>query len=258
VVRLTVLLVSGLALTYFTIGFDGSTQGLTGEQIMQQADERAIPSDMKSDMTMKLISKKGQERVRTVRIIRQGDEKQIMWFLAPPDVRGTSFLRISHDDRDDDMWLYLPAFKKVRRIASRARKENFMGSDFTYEDMEKRKLKDYTYKLLREELLGDHQCYVVESTPKEDVDTDYSKIVSWVWKDDHLLTKEEFYDSKAKLRKVKTMSGIEKHSEYWIPGGLKMENVQKQHVTDIIFDKIEVDTGVEDDLFSTAYLQRIR
>jgi len=205
-----------------------------------------------------LIDKKGRERVRTVRIIRQGDERQIMWFLAPADVRGTSFLRISNEDRNDDMWLYLPAFKKVRRIATKARKENFMGSDFTYEDMEKRKLKDYTYKLLREERLADHECYVVESIPKESVDSDYSKIISWVWKDDYLIIKEEFYDGKAELRKVKTMRGLEKHNQYWIPGGLKMENVQKQHVTDIAFDNIEVDTGAEDDLFSTAYLQRIR
>lgn len=248
----------GLVLACFATSSDVLAQELTGDEIMQRVDERPIPEDMKSEMTMKLINKKGQERVRTVRIIRQGDEKQIMWFLAPPDVRGTSFLRISHEDRGDDMWLYLPAFKKVRRIASRARKENFMGSDFTYEDMEKRKLKDYTYKLLREERFGDYECYVVESIPKEDVDTDYSKIVSWVWKDDYLLMKEEFYDRKGKLRKVKTMSGIEEHSEYWIPGELKMENVQKKHVTDIIFDKVEVDTGVEDDLFSTAYLKRIR
>lgn len=251
-------LVSGLALLYLVIGSDAFAQGLTGEEIMRKVDERAIPRDMKSDMTMKLINKKGRERVRTVRIIRQGDEKQIMWFLAPPDIRGTSFLRISREDRSDDMWLYLPAFKKIRRIASRTRKENFMGSDFTYEDMEKRKLKDYTYKLLREERLGDYECYVVESTPKKDADTDYSKIVSWVWKDNYLLVKEEFYDRKGKLRKVKTMSRIEKRNEYWIPGGLKMENVQKQHATDMTFDKIEVDMGVEDDLFSTAYLQRIR
>ena len=253
-----VFMVLGLALAYFTINFNGFAQESASEEIMRRVDERAIPKDMKSDMTMKLIDKKGRERVRTVRIIRQGDERQIMWFLAPADVRGTSFLRISNEDRNDDMWLYLPAFKKVRRIATKARKENFMGSDFTYEDMEKRKLKDYTYKLVREERLGDHECYVVESIPKESVDSDYSKIISWVWKDDYLIIKEEFYDGKGELRKVKTMSGLEKHNQYWIPGGLKMENVQKQHVTDIAFDNIEVDTGAEDDLFSTAYLQRIR
>lgn len=252
---IAVILALGFTLVHLNVSF---AQEPTGDQIMQKVDKRPLPDDMKSDMTMKLINKKGQERVRTVRIIRQGDEKQIMWFLSPPDVRGTSFLRISYEDRNDDMWLYLPAFKKVRRIASGARKENFMGSDFTYEDMEKRKLKDYTYKLLREEKLGDYDCYVVESIPKKDVDTDYARIISWVWKEDHLIIKEEFYNKKGSLQKVKTLAGIKKHSEYWIPGELKMDNVQKKHVTEIKFDKIELDAGVEDDLFSTAYLKRIR
>lgn len=257
--RLSVVFFLALGLViYFTIGFDSLARGLTGEEVMRQVDERPTPKDMKTDMTMKLINKKGQERVRAVRIIRQGNEKQIMWFLSPPDIQGTSFLRISHEDRSDDMWLYLPAFKKERRIASTARKESFMGSDFTYEDMEERKLKDYTYKLLREERSGNYECYVVESIPKKDIDTDYSKIVSWVWKDGYLPIKEEFYDKKGKLRKVRTISGIEKRSGYWIPGGLKMEDLQTQHVTDIIFGKIEVDTGVGDDLFSTAQLQRIK
>ena len=249
-----------LTLTLFcliTVSY-GTAQGLTGDEIMKRVDERNIPKDMKSEMTMKLINKKGQERVRSVKIIRQGDEKQIMWFLAPPDVRGTSFLRISYDDRDDDMWLYLPAFRKVRRIASRARKENFMGSDFTYENMEKRKLKDYTYKLLREETLGEYQCYVVESVPKKGVDTDYTRIISWVWKGDHILIKEDFYDKKGKLRKTKTIDKIEKRNEYWMPDKLRMENIQKKHSTEIIFNEVEVDTGVEDDLFSTSYLKRIK
>ncbi|MCP4727921.1 MAG: outer membrane lipoprotein-sorting protein, partial [bacterium] len=172
---------------------------LTGAQIMEKVDTRSIPVDSRMETVMKLIDKRGSVRERTLKSYRFGDDKQIMWFLAPADVKGSSFLRHSYDDRDDDMWLYLPSFGKVRRIASHAKKGSFMGSDFTYEDMGDRKLKDYTYKLTGEETVGERECWIVESVPNKGVVTDYTKIVSWVWKDEYMPLKEEFYDKRNQL-----------------------------------------------------------
>ena len=125
-----------LSLTVFIIiqFFNGVTaqENLTANQIMEHWDNRTIPVDMTSQMTMNLIDKKGKVRTRLLKTHRMSDNKQIMWFLKPSDVKGSSFLRLSYDDRDDDMWIYLPAFGKVRRIASHAKKGSFMGSDFTF------------------------------------------------------------------------------------------------------------------------------
>jgi hypothetical protein len=229
---------------------------LTTDQIMQKVDTRIIPKDMMAMMKMDLIDKKGNVRSRAMKTYRMSDDKQIMWFLEPADVKGSSFLRLSHEDRDDDMWLYLPAFGKVRRIASHAKSGNFMGSDFTYEDLGDRKLKDYTYKLLKEETIGDKACWVIESIPKQDVTTDYAKIVSWIWKDDYLAVKEEFYDKKGNLKKVKSID-IQRVDKYWVPSKVTMEDLKSEHKTELLFDQISVDTGLKNEIFDTSYMTRI-
>jgi len=243
---------------FFLVGLKSGLcqEKLTADQIMQKVDTRIIPQDMTVMMKMDLISKKGNVRSRAMKTHRMSDDKQIMWFLEPADVKGSSFLRLSHDDRDDDMWLYLPAFGKVRRIASHAKKGNFMGSDFTYEDLGDRKLKDYSYKLLKEETIGSKACWVVESIPKPDITTDYAKIISWVWKDDYQAVKEEFYDKKGNLKKVMNVD-LQRVDKYWVPSKITMEDLKSKHKTALIFDQVKVDTGLDDDIFSTSYMTRI-
>ncbi|MCX8093699.1 MAG: outer membrane lipoprotein-sorting protein [Candidatus Goldbacteria bacterium] len=232
-------------------------QELTGEELAQKIDTREQPKTMKATMTMVLIDKKGNKRERKVSSIREGDEKMLMWFLAPADEKGVSFLRKSYEDRDDDMWLYLPAFGKVRRIASHAKKGNFMGTDFTYEDMGDRKIKNYTYKILKEEKIDNKDYWVLEWTPKENVDTDYSKIISWVWKENYSPIIEEFYDKTGEKKKIKKMD-VEKKDKYWLPVKMVMEDIKANHKTEMYFEDIKVDEKLEDSVFTTSYMQRVR
>jgi len=230
---------------------------LSGLDIMVGVDERPIPEDMRSEMSMDLINKRGETRHRGVRVFRQGDEKQIMWFLDPADVKGSSFLRIEHEDGSSDMWLYLPAFDKIRRIVASAKKENFMGSDFTYDDMSTRRIEDYTYRRLKDEAWGSFECYVVESLPKKGVNAEYTRVLSWVWKDSLIPVKEEYYDNLGELKKIRRLSEIEKIKGYWTAQIMTMEDVQKEHRTEIVFKDIEIDTGIDDGVFDTRYLKRI-
>ncbi len=229
---------------------------MTGAQIMEKVDTRTVPVDSRMETIMKLIDKRGSVRERTLKSYRWGDDKQIMWFLAPADVKGSSFLKHTYDDRDDDMWLYLPSFGKVRRIASHAKKGSFMGSDFTYEDMGDRKLKDYEYKLMGEEKIDGKECWIVESIPNKGVVTDYSKIVSWVWKTEYMLIKEDFYDRRNQLKKKKVLEPVNV-GKYWVAQFMSMENLKSKHKTEIYMNNIEVDTGLEEKLFDTRYMKRI-
>lgn len=230
---------------------------LTGEELAQKVVTREQPKTMKATMKMVLIDKKGDKRERKVSTIREGDKKMLMWFLSPADEKGVSFLRKSYDDRDDDMWIFLPAFGKVRRIASHAKKGNFMGTDFTYEDMGERKIKNYTYKILKQEKTGDKNYWVLEWTPKQDVDTDYSKIISWVWQENYSPIIEEFYDRTGEKKKVKKMD-VEKRDKYWLPVKMVMEDIKANHKTEMYFEDIKVDEKVEDFVFTTNYMQRVR
>lgn len=236
-----------------------SSSGIFGQnanEIMKQVDTRTVPKDTKTFMKMNLIDAKNQVRQRDLKTYMLSDEKMMMWFLSPADVKGSSFLRVSHDDKDDDMWIYLPALGKVRRIASSATNGSFMGSDFSFEDMGERKLQDYSYKLLKEETVAGKSCWVIECIPVTGVSTDYSKIISWVWKDEYIQIREELYNKKAILKKVKT-SEYTKIKTYWVPKRFLMEDISANHKTEMLFDKIEVDTGIDPAIFDQNNLTKI-
>lgn len=253
--RYLILLIIGLWLSMIVHPVYAK-ENLSAYQIMKNVEDRIIPQDMTSNMKMNLVDKAGKIRSRGMKTYRMSDDKQIMWFLDPADVKGSSFLRMSYDDRDDDMWIYLPAFGKVRRIVSNAKTGTFMGSDFTYEDMGDRNLNDYNYKLSKQEKVNGKDCWVVESTPKSGVTTDYSKIISWIWQDEFTDIKEEYYDKKGNLKKVKTTE-LQKVSKYWIPTKISMKDVKTNHRTDLNFSDVRVDTGLKKDVFDTSHMTRV-
>ena len=230
---------------------------LTGDELAQKMDDRKTPSDSKVDLIMTLKNKKGKTRSSSLRSITKDDgEKQIIWFLSPADDKGVAFLKIEHDDKDDEMRMWLPAFKKIRRISAKKRSDSFMGSDMSYEDMSSRQLDEFKYTLIGQEVYDSISCYLLESKPKEHIRTEYSHHVTWV--DSALLIpiKEESYDKSGQLLKEKYFS-YTMIKEYQILKKIHVTNIQKNHSTTLNFDNIELDTGVVDELFHERYLKRL-
>ncbi len=229
----------------------------TGYDIAKAMEAKPSPTDMKSEMTMVLTNKQGKSRESTIRSIAADDNrKQIIWFLSPADDKGVAFLKIEHSDAEDEMRLWLPAFKKVRRISSKKKADSFMGSDLSYEDMTSRELDEYTYELKGEKTIDGIPCHILESTPKEGVTRTYKRFVTYVSKADLIPLVDEAYDMRDELLKRRVVT-YTKQKGYDLPTGIFVENVQKGHNTRLTFSKMEVDTGVEDDLFQEKNLKRL-
>ena len=247
------IIASILGLSFLT----GWAWSQTGYEIAQKVDQRLEPKDMTVDLTMVLTNSQGKIRSNTLHSVsKDGGDKQMIWFLAPPDDKGVAFLKIEHPGADDEMRLWLPAFKKVRRISSSKKGDSFMGSDMSYEDMTNRDLDEYTYKLLREEAVDGTDCYVLEETPKSEAESNYSKHITWITKNDYTAIKEESYDLSGTLQKVKHMEYAEK-GKYTVPTKIFVQDVQKDHSTLLTFNNIEVDTGVSDHQFMERNLKRL-
>jgi outer membrane lipoprotein-sorting protein len=229
--------------------------GLTGYDVAKAVDSRKEPKDMKATLTMVLTNKRGKTRTSTIRSVsKDGTEKQIVWFLSPPDDKGVAFLKIEHDDKEDEMRLWLPAFKKIRRITAKKKADSFMGSDISYEDMTTRDLDDYSYELSGEETVEGKTFHVLVSTPN--IRSAYGRIVSWVSMDDYTVLKEEFYDRSGSLYKKRSVK-YQSIKGYDVPEEMFMEDLQKRHTTRLTFDNIDVDTGVKDGLFQEKNLKRL-
>lgn len=229
----------------------------TGYDIAKLVDERKTPKDMIVDLTMVLTNRKGKTRSSILHSISKDDgKKQMIWFLSPKDDKGVAFLKIEHTGKEDEMRLWLPAFKKVRRIASQQKGDSFMGSDLSYEDMTNRELEENTYKLSGEEEINGQNCYILESIPKPEVESTYSRHITWVTKVDYNPIKEESYDRAARLHKTKLFK-YQNIKNYTIIKEIYVENVLKKHSTLLTFDNVEVDTGIDDNQFQEKYLKRL-
>ena len=229
---------------------------LSGTELATLVDDRESPKDMKSNMSMVLTNKNGKMRTSAIRSYsKDSNKKQILWFLAPADDKGVAYLKIEHKDKSDDMKLWLPNFKKIRRISSRKKSESFMGSDMSYEDMTSRNLNEYTYLITGSEIVNDKDCYILESTPNG-IKTEYSKHKSWITKDTYLPLKEESFDKNGKLLKSKSIV-YQKIKKYNIMKELHVKNIQRNHQTVLKFDNIEVDSGIEDNIFHEKNLKRM-
>ncbi len=228
----------------------------SGRDIARMVHDLQEPEDMVSDMTMTLISRTGSTRTLTVHSVRKGTDKQIIWFLSPADDRGVAFLKIEHEDKDDEMRMWLPSFKRMRRISSSKKGENFMGSDLTYEDLTTRELDEYTYRLEGDETSDGVKYWVLESTPKPELRSAYGRIVSWVRQSDAVIERENYYDRNGILLKERTME-FQRVKGYTLPTRMFVRNVQKEHSTELTFENIAVDTGVKDGLFHERNLRRL-
>ncbi len=238
---------------------------ITADEISKEAKNKQFPKNSVIKMTMTLINKKGQKRVRKLRIKRknfaEGETKAISTFLSPPDVKGTTVLMWEHEDKANDVFLYLPALKKIRRIASDQKSQSFMGSDFSYADMEKGMMDDADHKILSEnENFEGKACWTIESIPKpgNEKDSEYGKMMSWVAKETYIPYKIEFYNKKLELHKKMLVLRSGPVGDEILPLHLLMENVKKNHKTEIVFDEILLKQNLSEKDFSKQAMQRQR
>ncbi len=224
-------------------------------------------SDSRSDVTMTLVSDKGARRVRSTssisKLLPNGvDQKRLIRFLAPADVKGTATLLIEHSDGDDDIWIYLPALHKVRRLIASNKKDSFVGTDFSYGDIIGHKVEDWTYHYAGEETVDGVATDVIEALPKnEDVKTTsgYGKRKLWIRKDNAVAIKGQFWDpgmSELKDLQARDVREIDPAQHKWQAFHLEMHNRQSGHSTEIDFATMNVGVGLNDDQFSERYLEK--
>ena len=219
-------------------------------------------NDSISEMKMVLSDKHGNSttreiRNRTLEVSGEGD-KSLVIFDSPGDVRGTAFLSHTKKTGPDDQWLFLPALKRVKRIASSNKAGPFMGSEFSYEDIASQEIEKYTYNYLRDEKLGDIDCFVVEFFPT-DKKSGYSYQLVWIDKDEYRLQQIEFYDRKKALLKTLNYAEYNLHLDrFWRADKLVMINHQTGKSTELLFSGWQMDTGLNARDFQKNALKKIR
>ncbi len=218
--------------------------------------------DASVTLTMTLVNAAGEESLREMEyrtLEVQGDgDKTMITFQHPRDIKGTGLLTFEHLDREDDQWLYLPALKRVKRIASKNKSGSFVGSEFSYEDISSNEPQKYDYRYLREDAYQGKTVWVVERYPK-DPHSGYTKIISWVDQSNHQPLKDEFFDRKGSPLKIQYTNGHTRYLDrYWRPDEILMQNVQNRKKSILKFEGWTMGTGLEPAFFTKRSLERQR
>lgn len=219
--------------------------------------------DYKMTMEMTLRDKHGSTSKRQMQgsvfeTGKDGGDKSLIVFQAPNDIRGTAFLTFAHESKADDQWLYLPAIKRTKRIASENRMGSFMGSEFAFEDMGSQELGKYTYKFLGDEKIGDKGSFKVERTPKGS-DSGYSRQIVWIESARYIPLRIEYYDRKNDLLKTLNYSGYQQFKDkFWRADKMEMQNHQNGKSTTIAFSAYQFQVGVKEDYFDPQRLESAR
>ncbi|MEA3374428.1 MAG: outer membrane lipoprotein-sorting protein [Campylobacterota bacterium] len=232
---------------------------ISNYEVAQKSD--AVMSgyqDAVSEMQMTLVNANGQERVRqmTMQVLeKDGGDKSLMEFLSPADVKGTKFLSYEHAEKDDDQWLYLPALKRVKRIASRNKSGSFMGSEFAYEDLSAFNIDKYSYEGEAEEIVIEgKKIYRTVRVPKSK-NSGYTSQMAFVDRESFLTIKVDYYDRKRELLKTATFFDYKKIDGIWRIGKIKMKNHQNDKETILIWKNETIKNGLSDKDFHKRMLK---
>ena len=236
-------------------------------EIVHKVDTRDDGDNMIAQMQMVLIDKHQNTRVRSMRNYTKDfgpDTYKAIFFLEPSDVRNTAFLTYDYDDeaKDDDQWLYLPALKKSKRIASTDKSGSFMGSDFTYSDMTKRDIEDYTYKIIKEQEIDGHGVWVIETTPKNDKvidETGYTKSYMFVRKDNYVVIRALHFLRDGGKHKYMEVKKLEKIDGIWTSTEIEMKTVkgkQLLHATVLKFNDVKYNQPLDESFFTVRRIEK--
>jgi outer membrane lipoprotein-sorting protein len=218
--------------------------------------------DSTAAMRMVLIDAAGGETVRELRsrtLEGSDDGDQLLaTFESPADVKGTVFLSHTHAGRADDQWLYLPALKRVKRIAPANKTSPFMGSEFSYEDLASAEVEKFTYRYRGEEAFDNAPRFLVERVPV-DADSGYSRQLVWVDQVRYVPLKIEFYDRRgAKLKTLVAGDYRQYLGRHWRAHEMRMDNHQSGRRTVLRFDEFRFRQGLDAQDFLPASMARAR
>lgn len=235
----------------------------TGLEIMQKMDDQAVPQNVNTTVTMTLENKRGQQRIRTIQRYQKEyktgefSSKALIFFLEPADERGTGFLQwnYSETNKDDDQWLYLPALGREKRIAATEKSSEFMGTDFTYEDMGDRDISKYTYNLLGDENIGDEVCWKIEALARDKSQT-YQKLIYWISKEKIQTLQMYFFDKRGEQVKTLSFDDYQNIEGFWMAMQMHMVNSKKNHQTSLTIKNVDLKTVLDENLFTIRMLKR--
>ncbi len=242
-----------------------NTSGQDPRDIISKSHDVVKVSSFEAVSTLTIFDSKGNKRVRKNSMasmsMPDGTEKRIIKFISPAEVKGTGILIFDYPDKSDDMWIYLPALRKTRRIVSREKSKSFMGSEFSNANMTAPGLDDFSYQLLGEEIIHGKECFKIEAVPvSSDLEDEYgySQSLLWVDKINYLVLQTRYFDFDGELYKTisnREFRKLDEANEKYMVTNMHATNHSNGRSSEMVMEQVAF-TPTSKSYFTVAYLEK--
>ena len=243
-----------------------SSSAQTPEWVARQVVERDTGADGRLEMVMRITDRQGRPRERTLiltslRGVGARGDRLLVRFVSPGDIKGTGLLVWEHPDGEDERFLYLPALGRVRRIAGAEKKESFVGSDFSYEDIGGRELADYTYAFAQHEMNWTapdgqvHRAWQLAYAAKDRTVT-YPRVVATVRKDNFMVVAADIFNAREERVKRYEVRRLERIDGVWTAMDALMTDGIARTRTELIVNTAKYNVGLTETDFSRRALEQ--
>ncbi len=231
---------------------------ITAEKIIKTMTETLNPEQSEAVMEMTIITSGNQERTFVYKAYSKNKgEKSLIKYLEPVRVKGQTILMLNNAD---DIWTYFPRTKRVRKLATHAKRQKIQGSDFSYEDLGSSNafINDYNSNLIDEEEKEGTLCYKIELTRKENSDAGYSRLVMWVVKETYVPVTISYYHGKdsSLLEKELILSDVKVIDDIPTPMKMVMYNRLDNTKTSMNTREVTYDIDLPDELFTEMGMKK--
>jgi len=247
-----------------------ATDDARARQVLDRAGELSRTTrhwvDRVQTLDLAITDRRGGVRNRLLQMWTKRYEddasRTILFFHEPPQARGVGFLQWVDARGPDRQWLFLPTNKRIRQITGSRKKESFVGTDFSYEDLGLMmdvltwSADDAISQVIREEDLDGKRCIVIRLLPTDKQDVSYGALRLWIGIDDHLVYRYDFDDRKGQLKKVLLLSDIRDVDGIPAPFRLEMTDSKAGSRTVAIVREVKFNIGLDDAVFSKRHLER--
>ena len=242
----------------FAVALAAPARPLDARAVMDEVDRRRRTASEYSEGVI-TVEEKGKTKQKAWRSWRLGwgpEAKGLIQFQEPAEVKGVGLLTLSHANRPAEQWFYTPAIDRDRRVAQQEKSTRFLGTHFTYEDMEERDVNAYTYTLLPDDTVSGAPCFKIEARPAPTEESQYSKLVFWVLEDRYVTIRVAAYVD-GLLRRVFEGSEVREVSGIPIVHAWSLTDTKRPGTTRLVVLNVHVNPAVPGTLFTVGAMRTI-
>lgn len=232
--------------------FGGHAQN--AREIVQKANDKMRGSTLQAEIQIRTV-RPNWSREMQCKIWMKGTDLAMIYIVAPTKDRGISFLK-----RKKEVWNWMPVLERTIKLPPSMMSQSWMGTDFTNDDLvrESSIVEDYEHAYLKDTMVIERECYVIEMTPKPEAAVVWSKVIVCIDKKDYLELHSRFYDEDGQLVNIMNGKEIKFMHDRLVPTHFEMIPVDKKgQKTEMFYKRIEYNKPIDDSFFSTETMKTV-